>query len=251
MKTGKTISRYYKVFKPYGMLSQFTKEGDHPTLSDLGSFPKDVYPVGRLDHDTEGLLLLTNDKRVNHLLLDPKFQHKKTYWAQIEGEMSDASLQELQKGVLINLKAKLHRTKTATVRKISAPKMAERNPPVNYTKHPVTSWIELIITEGKNRQVRKMTAKVGHPTLRLIRFAIEEMTLEKMKSGEVIEIKETEFYPLLKLQRLPERSHRRLSADSPIGKFGERSSVGHENRRPAHGFKGRMPSSRNAARDKR
>jgi 23S rRNA pseudouridine2457 synthase len=181
------------------MLSQFTAEGDHPTLASLAKFPRDVYPVGRLDHDTEGLLLLTNDTRVNHLLLDPKFQHKKTYWAQIEGEMNQDGIQQLQKGVLINLKANLHRTKPALVRKISAPKIPERNPSVNYVKHPVTSWIELTIIEGKNRQVRKMTAKVGHPTLRLIRYAIEEITLERMKSGEVIELKEQEFYPLLKL----------------------------------------------------
>ena len=183
------------------MVSQFTAEGDHLTLASLGKFPRDVYPVGRLDHDTEGLLLLTNDTRVNHLLLDPKFQHRKTYWAQIEGEMSDEAIQQLQKGVLINLKANLHRTKPARVKKILAPKIQERNPSVNYTKHPKTSWIELTITEGKNRQVRKMTAKVGHPTLRLIRYGIEEVTLERMKSGEVIELKEQEFYPLLKLKQ--------------------------------------------------
>lgn len=194
-------SRYYKVFKPFGMLSQFSAEGDHPTLGTLFHFPKDVYPVGRLDHDTEGLLLLTNDTRVNHMLLDPKFQHHKTYWAQIEGEMNDDAMQQLQKGIVINLKGQLHRTKPASVKKISSPKIPERNPSVNYIKHPETSWIELVITEGKNRQVRKMTAKVGHPTLRLIRYAIEEVTLERMKPGEVIELKEQEFYPLLKLKR--------------------------------------------------
>jgi len=183
------------------MLSQFSEEGDHPTLASLYSFPKDVYSVGRLDHDTEGLLLLTNDKRVNHLLLDPKFQHKKTYWAQIEGAMDEDAIQQLQKGVLINLKGKLHRTKAAGIRKMAPFKISERNPPVNHVKHPETSWIELILTEGKNRQVRKMTAKVGHPTLRLIRYAIEEITLEKMKSGEVIELKHEEFYPLLKLRK--------------------------------------------------
>ena len=192
--------RYFKAFKPFGMLSQFSAEGDHPTLASLSKFPRDVYPVGRLDHDTEGLLLLTNDARVNHLLLDPKFQHRKTYWAQIEGEMSDDAMQQLQKGVVINLKANLHRTKPARVKKIPAPKIQERNPSVNYVKHPETSWVELTITEGKNRQVRKMTAKVGHPTLRLIRYAIEEITLEKMKSGEVIELKQQEFYPSLKLR---------------------------------------------------
>lgn len=202
MRSEKNPHSYYKIFKPYGMLSQFSAEGEHPTLASLGKFPKDVYPVGRLDHDTEGLLLLTNDKRVNHLVLDPKFQHRKTYWAQIEGEMNDDAIQQLQKGVLINLKGALHRTKPANVRKIPAPKIQERNPSVNYAKHPGTSWIELIITEGKNRQVRKMTAKVGHPTRRLIRYALEEITLEQMKSGDVIELKDKEFYPLLKL-RLP------------------------------------------------
>ena len=201
MKKEKSLPRYFKIFKPFGMLSQFSVEGEHATLASLGKFPRDAYPVGRLDHDTEGLLLLTNDKRVNHLLLDPKFQHKKTYWAQIEGQMNDEAIQQLQKGVLINLKGKLHRTKPASVKRISAPKIQERDPSVNYVKHPVTTWIELTITEGKNRQVRKMTAKVGHPTLRLIRYAIEEVTLEKMKSGEVIELKQQEFYPLLKLPK--------------------------------------------------
>ena len=102
---------------------------------------------------------------------------------------------------MINLKGNLHRTKPARVKEIAAPKIPERNPSVNYVKHPETSWIELDIIEGKNRQVRKMTAKVGHPTLRLIRYAIEELTLERMKPGEVIELKEQEFYPLLKLNR--------------------------------------------------
>ncbi len=199
MRSEKSKSKYYSVFKPFGVLSQFTVEGDHPTLASLGEFPKDVYPVGRLDHDTEGLLLLTNDNRINHLLLDPKFQHRKTYRAQVEGEPNDEALQQLQKGILINLKGALHRTKPAIIKRIAAPKIAERNPPVNYIKHPKTSWIELILTEGKNRQVRKMTAKVGHPTLRLIRYAVEEITLDKMKSGEVVELNEREFYSLLHL----------------------------------------------------
>src|SRR4029079_14968576 len=108
--------RYFKIFKPFGMLSQISKEGDHRTLADLDfRFPKDAYPIGRLDHDTEGLLLLTNDARVNHLLLDPKFQHKKTYWAQIEGKLNNEAIGQLQQGVLINLKGKLHRTKPASV----------------------------------------------------------------------------------------------------------------------------------------
>ncbi|MCY7409430.1 MAG: pseudouridine synthase [Chitinophagales bacterium] len=201
MKKEKNSFNYYKVFKPFGMLSQFTVEGNHQSLASLKKFPEDVYPVGRLDHDTEGLLLLTNNTSVNHLLLDPKFERKKTYWVQIEGEMNEDAMQQLQKGVVINLKGTMHQTKPTQVKNISSPKIPERNPSVNYLKHPVNSWIELTITEGKNRQVRKMTAKVGHPTLRLIRCAIEAISIEGMKSGEVVEMNEEDFFTLLQLRK--------------------------------------------------
>lgn len=185
---------YYKVFKPYGMLSQFTPEADHDTLASLFDFQKDVYPIGRLDHDSEGLLLLTNDKSVNTRLLSPDRKHGRTYWVQVEGLPGEAALNQLRKGVTINLKGTLHQTLPATVRGMNAPKIPERIPSVNYTKHPVTSWIELTIAEGKNRQVRKMTAKVGHPTLRLIRYAVERINIDKMVPGDIVELPKSEFY---------------------------------------------------------
>ena len=191
---------YYKVFKPYGMLSQFTKEGEHDTLASLFEFQKDVYPVGRLDHDTEGLLLLTNDKSVNMRLLSPERKHSRTYWVQVEGLPGEAALDQLRKGVTINLKGTLHQTQPAGVRGMSAPKIPERIPTVNYVKHPETSWIELTITEGKNRQVRKMTAKVGHPTLRLIRYSIERINIDKMIPGDIVELPKSEFYQGLQLR---------------------------------------------------
>jgi 23S rRNA pseudouridine2457 synthase len=194
------VFNYYRIFKPYGMLSQFTAEAGHPSLADLDfKFPKDVYPVGRLDHDTEGLLLLTNDPAVNKNLLDPTSRKRKIYWVQIEGEMNGESMEQLEKGVTINFKGKLHHTAPAKVKRIKTPQIAERNPSVNYVKHPTTSWIEITITEGKNRQVRKMTAKVRNPALRLIRFGIEGISIDGMSSGDIEEIAAKEFYSLLKL----------------------------------------------------
>lgn len=171
------------------MLSQFTREAGHLSLADLGfRFPKNVYPVGRLDHDSEGLLLLTNDPRVNKAMLDPQSRKKKVYWVQVEGKPDDVALKKLKEGVMINRKGERHHAKALEAKRMNAPELDERNPPVNYIKHPVTSWIELTITEGKNRQVRRMTAAVGHPTLRLIRYAIENNSIGGMNPGEVKEI---------------------------------------------------------------
>lgn len=182
------------------MLSQFTKEAEHDSLASLFDFQKDIYPVGRLDHDSEGLLLLTNDKAINTQLLNPNHKHRRTYWAQVEGIPNEAALSQLRKSVIINLKGTLHKTLPAEVRLIPAPKLPERNPSVNYIKHPFTSWIELILSEGKNRQVRKMTAKVGHPTLRLVRNAIEKVNLDKMIPADIVELPKHEFYDLLLLR---------------------------------------------------
>lgn len=191
---------YYKIYKPYGMLSQFTPEGDHDTLGSLFEFQKDVYPVGRLDHDSEGLLLLTNDKTVNTRLLNPDKKHIRIYWVQVEGLPGDEALNQMRKGVTINLKGTLHQTQAAGVRGMSAPRIPERIPPVNHTKHPETSWLELELTEGKNRQIRKMTAKVGHPTLRLIRYGIERLNIDKMMPGDIVEVPKSEFYQGLHLK---------------------------------------------------
>lgn len=191
--------RYFIFYKPFQVLSQFSKEGDKKTLADyFFSLPKDIYPVGRLDYDSEGLLLLTNDKQLTHQLLEPKFQHNRTYWVQVEGIISDEAITQLINGVTINVNGQLYKTAKATVKKFeTAPEVAERNPPVRFRKNIPTSWIALTLTEGKNRQVRKMTAAVGYPTLRLIRYRIGDVTIDGLKPGEFKELKNNEHHQLL------------------------------------------------------
>lgn len=182
------------------MLSQFSKDGNNATLSDLFNFPKDVYPVGRLDSDSEGLLILTNDKNLNYKLLQPKFKHRRTYWVQVDGAINNEALEKLQKGVIIKINGKDYKTLPSEVRILENPiNIDERNPPIRFRKNIPTSWIELTLTEGKNRQVRKMTAAVGFPTLRLIRVKIKQLELFPMRSGEVKEISRNEIYRLLGL----------------------------------------------------
>jgi 23S rRNA pseudouridine2457 synthase len=192
---------YFAVFKPFGMLSQFTSEGSHQTLANLDfDFPKDVYPIGRLDADSEGLLLLTNDKRVNSKLLEPANKHKRKYLVQVEGEITEEAIKKLEKGVKYTDKGESYLTLPANAAIVNPELLPERNPPVRFRKNIPTSWIELIIHEGKNRQVRKMTAAVGFPTLRLIRMQIEDLKIDKMENGRVQEIAKGEFYSLLKLK---------------------------------------------------
>ncbi|TND05878.1 MAG: 23S rRNA pseudouridine synthase [Bacteroidetes bacterium] len=183
------------------MLSQFKPEGGHSALGDLFDFPPDVYPVGRLDHDSEGLLLLTNDKKITPLLLDPKQKHKRIYWVQVEGMVSDKALDLLAQNVQINLDGKSYFTLPAKARRLlPGPEIPERIPPIRFRKNVPTSWIELCLREGKNRQVRKMTAAVGFPTLRLIRVQIEDLKLGEMKSGDVMELERDFVYRKLKLK---------------------------------------------------
>lgn len=172
------------------MLSQFTREGNNRALCDLNfSFAKDVYPLGRLDSDSEGLLILTNNKRLNNLLLDPTKQHKRTYFVQVEGMVTDDQINQLSSGVEISINGQKHKTKPALVKLIKDPVfLPERNPPIRFRKNIPTSWISITLTEGKNRQVRRMTAKVGIPTLRLVRYSIEKMNIEGFLSGQVDEI---------------------------------------------------------------
>jgi 23S rRNA pseudouridine2457 synthase len=178
--------RYYLFHKPFNVLSQFSPEGDKQTLAHyLHDIPKDVYPVGRLDYDSEGLLLLTNDKALTHQLLEPKFAHRRTYWVQVDGEINNEAITQLQNGVTINVNGKLYQTQKAIAKKLEGgPVVAERNPPVRFRKNIPTSWLALTLTEGKNRQVRKMTAAVGFPTLRLIRYSIGTITLDNLAPGE-------------------------------------------------------------------
>lgn len=177
---------YYLIYKPYLMMSQFSREGDKATLADLDfRFPSDVYPVGRLDADSEGLLLLTSDKQLNHRLLNPKFQHDRTYYVQVDGALTADACAQLSAGVTISVDGKPYHTRPADARPLVEPALPERVPPIRYRAAIPTSWLSIRLHEGKNRQVRRMTAAVGFPTLRLVRWAIEDLTAEGMQPGDV------------------------------------------------------------------
>jgi len=179
--------KYYRLYKPYGYLSQFTGEPEDKLLGDLFDFPSDVYSVGRLDKDSEGLLLLTNDNQFKTRMADPNFKAEKAYWVQVEGDITSEAIAQISSGsIIISHKGKKHQVSKAKCKKIDPPKVQERIPPVRYRKAIPTSWIELRIIEGKNRQVRKMTAAVGFPTLRLIRSSVHEYSLEGLNPGEVL-----------------------------------------------------------------
>ncbi|PKP90233.1 MAG: pseudouridine synthase [Alphaproteobacteria bacterium HGW-Alphaproteobacteria-16] len=165
--------------KPWGVLSQFTDEGSgHPTLANYIDVP-DVYPAGRLDRDSEGLLLLTDDGRLQARIADPRHKMAKTYWAQVEGEPDAAALETLRRGVRL----KDGMTLPAEAERMDAPDLWPRDPPVRFRKTVPDCWIALTIREGKNRQVRRMTAAVGHPTLRLVRWRVGDWTLDGVAPG--------------------------------------------------------------------
>lgn len=166
--------------KPWGVLSQFTDAGGRETLADYIRQP-DIYPVGRLDRDSEGLLLLTADGRLNQRLANPRNKTWKTYWVQVEGAPDQGFLQSLRDGVMLRDGP----TRPARARLIEPPDIWPRNPPVRFRKSVPDHWIELKIREGRNRQVRRMTAAAGCPTLRLVRFAIGDWTLEGLQPGEM------------------------------------------------------------------
>ncbi len=184
--------RYFIINKPYGVLSQFNDKEGRKTLKDFFSFPKDVYPVGRLDMDSEGLLLLTNDKSLTDFLLNPVNKHEREYLVQVEGEPGDNDLKLFEEGLLIeeikSLKAKAI--------KINAPRVWERIPPIRERKIIPASWLKVTLIEGRNRQVRKMTAKIGFPTLRLIRIRIKNILLDELMPGKTRELSPTEIEKL-------------------------------------------------------
>ncbi|SFZ82521.1 ribosomal large subunit pseudouridine synthase E [Devosia enhydra] len=175
------MSRLILLNKPFGVLSQFSRsEGETgPTLADFVSVP-DVYPAGRLDKDSEGLLLLTDDGRLQAELSDPRFKLPKTYLVQVEGSPSEPALAALRKGVVLRDGP----TRPALAEAIDPPELWPRDPPVRFRKSVPDHWIALTITEGRNRQVRRMTAAVGLPTLRLVRWRIGALTLEGLAPGQ-------------------------------------------------------------------
>lgn len=167
--------------KPFQVLSQFTdnSEPKRQTLADFIGL-KHCYPAGRLDYDSEGLLLLTDDGGLQQQISHPRFKQAKTYWVQVEGDISEEALQQLRHGVVL----KDGKTLPAEAMAIDPPPLWERNPPVRFRKTVPTSWLSLTIKEGKNRQVRRMTAAVGLPTLRLVRYRIGDWTLDNLQPGE-------------------------------------------------------------------
>lgn len=172
--------------KPFGVLTKFTDAQGRPTLASLVPLPG-VYPAGRLDADSEGLLVLTSDGSLQARISDPHHRWKKTYWAQVEGEIDDAALERLRRGVVLADGP----TRPAAARRIPEPAaLWPRDPPIRFRKSVPTSWVELTIGEGRNRQVRRMTAAVGHPTLRLIRYAVGPWTLEGLAPGQWREVAE-------------------------------------------------------------
>jgi 23S rRNA pseudouridine2457 synthase len=181
--------QYILFYKPYAVLSQFSTENGKQSLQDF-NFPNNVYPVGRLDFDSEGLLLLTDDNKIKHKLTDPKFKLPKTYLVQIERIPSEESLQRLRAGVVIEGK----KTRPAEVCLLDEdPNLPPRSISIRFRKTVPTAWIELTIREGRNRQVRKMTAAVGHPTLRLVRIKIGNIVMDELQPGQWKAIEKNEI----------------------------------------------------------
>ncbi len=177
------MSRLILLNKPYLVLCQFTDAEGRPTLADYVPV-KDVYAAGRLDYDSEGLVLLTDDGRLQAQIADPGHKLPKTYWVQVEGVPDEEALEKLREGVTLNDGP----TRPARAKAIPEPTLWPRDPPIRYRKEIPTTWLEIIVTEGRKRQVRRMTAAVGHPTLRLVRVAVGEWRLGDLQPGEWKEV---------------------------------------------------------------
>lgn len=214
---------YYVLYKPYNVLNQFSKEhADHITLADFINVPKDVYPIGRLDKDSEGLLILSNDKILNHLLLSPSQGHKRTYMIQVDGDVTDIAIKKAALGVDIKLDSGIYRTKPCEIKKLpKEPQLPERNPPVRFRKEIPTSWALITLSEGKNRQVRKMFAAVGFPVLRLVRVQIEDLKIGKLEPGEWKPIMASDLYKSLNIDPKAAKPKRA----NPLSKNSENSST--------------------------
>ncbi len=185
------------------MLSQFTDDQGRATLKDVIDVPG-IYAAGRLDYDSEGLLLLTNDGELIHRISDPRHKQPKTYWVQVEGEPSDTAIAALRKGVTL----KDGMTRPARVRRLIDPSVAPRQPPIRERAGDRSSWLEIVISEGRNRQVRRMTAHIGHPTLRLIRTAIGPWQLSGLAPGQW---RSETLHAPMKRRSTPPRASRRRS----------------------------------------
>ncbi len=177
----------------------------------------DVYPIGRLDKDSEGLLLLSNDPSLNGLLLNPKQEHQRTYLIQVDGDLDTEAVSKLKLGVEIKLTQGTYKTQPCEVKKLSKPPvLPERNPPIRYRANIPTSWAAIDLSEGKNRQVRKMLASVGYPVLRLVRVQIEDLKLGKLQPGHYFEIKPEELFRLLKIPMPKYQPQPKLEKKAPI-----------------------------------
>lgn len=173
-------ARHVLFHKPYGVITQFSPSADHPTLARFG-LPAGVYPAGRLDHDSEGLLFLTDDGSLARRLTDPRRGHPRTYWVQVERVPDQEALTKLARGVTLND----GRTMPCKVRRLEPePELPPRAPPIRARRTVPTAWLEMTLTEGRNRQVRRMTAAAGHPTLRLVRCAIGQLRIEGLPPGK-------------------------------------------------------------------
>jgi 23S rRNA pseudouridine2457 synthase len=179
MKSVTGQKQYVLFYKPFQVLCQFSREGDKKTLANFIDIP-DIYPAGRLDYDSEGLLLLTNDGALQHQMTDPRFGHPRTYWVQVEGAIDAEAVKQLAAGVVVDGK----RTLPCQAEIMAEPELPARIPPVRFRKSIPTSWISLTLREGRNRQVRHMTAAVGFPTLRLTRAVIGDLTLDGLSPGQ-------------------------------------------------------------------
>lgn len=173
--------RTYLFNKPDGVLTQFRPVAGKATLADFGPFPKDVHPVGRLDEDSEGLLILTGDGALHHRLIDPKFSHPRTYLVQVERTPGGDALARLRAGVTVGGK----KTRPADVRLLPVePALWPKRTPIRFRKTVPTAWLEITLTEGRNRQVRRMTAAAGHPALRVVRMSVGPLLLAELRPGE-------------------------------------------------------------------
>lgn len=193
--------RYVLFYKPYNVLCQFTDvEGNRPTLKSYIPIP-DIYAVGRLDYDSEGLLLLTNHGHLQHRLSNPKFQHPRTYWIQVERVPTEADLEQLRHGIMLQD----YQTRPAAIALLSnEPPLPPRDPPIRFRKTIPTAWLEMTLTEGRNRQVRRMTAAIGFPTLRLVRAAIAHLSITGLEPGQWRELTATEAVELKELCQIRE-----------------------------------------------